>query len=672
MRLTDISGNGIVLLDHIDIDEDFIKIVLLENQERYLTNKYPEVSPELVRQAIAFDRRNAEKLIFGLKNGVIQTIDDAALAAVSDLDPLAKVSNKSEADLKYEEDIKSAKQISRNHWQWVLKQRRLDPSVQFDQSWFDYIDAEQISPEDLKNLSAAEVQSRSEAWHEEQFANQRIGGTYSLGPDSPEAYQVGPYYWLPVTEKDAILEGAKMQNCIGRYCKPSEHNKIYSMRNRLNNPHISMSVKNEYGSGTWGIAEIKGKNNKAPIPKYIPFLLPFISKLLEDGVKISASSDFWRLPAVNFDKYINYYVGNIFSPYGRGHYQETALLSKISDEALNKYALNIMANNREIFPDDYAIDDFVQRLTPDTIHVLLRSISPDNSSKLLIRAATHRKLTEDFCNKMMEEGKLPRSTQLVILSVYHPEQFITQLQKSTTYDVAELYIKSNSYYEAIKAFKGNHPYFQDLAIQLIQAFGVPPLRRGQKTEQLRYIELLSKTSVQFRYDLLSDPSKYITGEQPAASDTIKYCALVSLSDILTSTDFEAKYRILQFFRPSQNSYLSMRDNEVLTNAQLSFSLAENIIYNCSIEQLRSLKSLNIPILNRIIQMFVIDTKNTLQSDTSLPVSHEDPDEAMDYILQTDDPEQLRQYRQNTKLPNIQIMIDRKLSRLQRLSDVTDK
>lgn len=224
----------------------FLENILLENQLQYLTRKYPDIDPEIIQQAIDFDRRSAEKLVFGLQKGIINSLNADSLAAVANIDPHAKISNKSEANLAYEEEIKSAKSINPIYWQWILRVRRANPKAVFDEGIFHYLEAENIKTEDIKDKSLEEINLESEKWHENQFKTQKTGGVYQLGPDSPEALEVPPYAWVPVYTADARVEGDKMQNCIGSYCRPSEDTLIFSLRNRFNNPHVSISLKKLY------------------------------------------------------------------------------------------------------------------------------------------------------------------------------------------------------------------------------------------------------------------------------------------------------------------------------------------------------------------------------------------------------------------------------------------
>jgi hypothetical protein len=83
------------------------------------------------------------------------------------------------------------------------------------------------------------------------------------------------YFWVKVFGKDALKrEGAKMGHCVGSYYKQcmSGAIKVYSLRSRNNDPHITIEVttKNE-------VKQAKGHSNKPPLAKYLPKLLEFFS-----------------------------------------------------------------------------------------------------------------------------------------------------------------------------------------------------------------------------------------------------------------------------------------------------------------------------------------------------------------------------------------------------------
>jgi len=82
---------------------------------------------------------------------------------------------------------------------------------------------------------------------------------------------------VKVTSAQALnREGKLMGHCVGGYCEQVESGgtEIYSVRDKENDPHVTIEVK----KGTRSIHQIKGKGNRPPISKYVPFVLDFINK----------------------------------------------------------------------------------------------------------------------------------------------------------------------------------------------------------------------------------------------------------------------------------------------------------------------------------------------------------------------------------------------------------
>lgn len=96
-----------------------ISALLLESQLEYLTKKYgSDVDASLIQAAINLNPKMAEKIIYGLKTGVIDHAGDDIIWIVSDLDPFKKTVQKTEGHLKYEQLQKRAQEISRPYYHW--------------------------------------------------------------------------------------------------------------------------------------------------------------------------------------------------------------------------------------------------------------------------------------------------------------------------------------------------------------------------------------------------------------------------------------------------------------------------------------------------------------------------------------------------------------------------
>lgn len=629
MRLYNINRKFYAQIDSLPVlsefDSTFFKSLLLEDQIDYLKKKYPEIDEKTIQQAIDLDRKNAEKLLYGLKTGVIKQIDQESLAAVAGLDPFKKDSGKSEADLAYEAAIRRAKEINPNYWQWILRVQKENPEARFDEGLFHYIEGAGISPDRLKSMSLEEVERRSRKWHEEQFSQQKAGGEYHDGIDKA-VFRAGPYYFVPVSTKDAVTEGHKMQNCIGSFCNPSDTTKVYSMRNAYNNPHVSISVKKHYNSDYWYICEIKGKQNKKPVEAYVPYATAFIDYLFtQQGCVLDGSSGD-ALDILDLNKYAKYYVGNI-----------DQIANKLSDKTLNE-AVAI----RGLYHVDEAI---VKRLTRDTIVGLLhhnRALNMPgahtdwNPARFITFAVKYRKLSEAEATQLAETQRLPRSAHMVIYATYHPEEFIQEISKVPVDDLAAA---ASNYVDAIEAYPQRHVLFGKIAQELITS------QARNRDDILKCV--LAKSPIKYVVQLL--------GAVGEPDNSMISFILYALSEILASDNFEDKYAIL-----------SMVPREF----KMPRDLADVIVYSTSFEQLPQLYNLHNAQINLRIKYFMSAIGKLPADELSYYTirGSEGFIRDADVVLRIDDMEQLRKLRSTTKSRSVKKLVDRKLARLQRLED----
>jgi hypothetical protein len=618
-------------------DRFFYESILLEGQEDYLKKKYPEVDMALIQQAIEFDRKNAEKLVMGLRDGVINTLDQDAVAAVAELDPFAKKSNKSQADLEYEAAIKSAKEVHPKYWQWIIGQRKKDPDAEFDEGLFHYFEGEGLTGDEIKKLTLEKAREKSERWHRQQFASQEEGGTYKLSPDSPDAIKTGPFAWVPVYKADAKTEGKKMQNCIGSFCRPSADLKIFSMRNKFNNPHVSLSMSNE--NGIWAIREIKGKQNKLPADKYTPFVLEFADKVLQKGAGIRPGSDFWRLP-IDFDDYIQFYTGDITG--------DRNILNKITDETLNA----VVQRNGLGRVDE----NIINRLTPETVIQLLENNpAAANSqfwddSEFLMLIIKKRLINEDRAKALAEQGKLHRGAQMTVLAAYHPDQFVATIDKVPVEDLAAAF---KNYKHAVESLQDPHEVFTRIVTELIDKgifnleYGKPLLGAMPARDLLRLIPNWSDGFGQQSWQTKYRSQQYLNAVANA------------LANEVVSDNFETKYAIVSQF-PQDYAFPD--------------ELADCIVYSTTFEQLPQLYQLGNSSLNRKMKHMLagiqeIKAEEAQISYPKLSGGSEQLLSGADQVLALDDPVKLRELRKATKSRGIKKLVDRKLARLQRLQRV---
>jgi len=135
----------------------------------------------------------------------------------------------------------------------------------------DFLNGTRESTEPLWSLNWGGMKAAAEDWHE-QFKGVEDTGHFeskNVLHDFGNGYTI-----VDVPSEDLAAEGNKMGHCVGGYCPEVEKGKIkiYSLRDRNNNPHVTI----EYSLEGDGIYQIKGKENKAPHEKYAKMIYPWI------------------------------------------------------------------------------------------------------------------------------------------------------------------------------------------------------------------------------------------------------------------------------------------------------------------------------------------------------------------------------------------------------------
>lgn len=123
---------------------------------------------------------------------------------------------------------------------------------------------------DFEHLSFEELLRAAKNWHTEEFEVIEDAGPYST---KNVIYDFGNGYTIvDVPPEDLETEGKHMGHCVGGddYKEDLLDNKgkIYSLRDSNNKPHVTI----HYNSLTGTIIQIKGKENKPPIPKYFDMI----------------------------------------------------------------------------------------------------------------------------------------------------------------------------------------------------------------------------------------------------------------------------------------------------------------------------------------------------------------------------------------------------------------
>jgi hypothetical protein len=642
----------------IDID-----CVFGANMIEYLTDKYPDISPELIQQAIELDRTKAEKLVFGLKTGVITSIGPDSVEAVKDLDPFQK-KQKSQQELEYDALIKQAKGINNRYWQWILPILKRQPDTVFDESIFHYLESEELNSADIKDRTIEQVTEASRLWHEEQFARQRAGGVYKISPETgPVKLVSGKYYWLPVSTEDAMVEGSKMQNCIGKIVKPDEHTYIFSMRNKFNNPHVSVSVSDgkggyygRYNSGVGRankfpfIKEIKGKQNAQPIGRYIPHVLKFIDFLLNDyqiggqPIMIDGNSDFWNLP-IQFDNYAS-----------RCENLPTRILNLLSDEGINKY---IYHRGLSGYNSGEAI---IKRLTkPTLVHLLSNpdKVDPNARKAFFKQIIINRMVDDEQIKKFIKDGVLGASGESIAQAIFEPEAFIEGIRRRVTRITggieSEVFyqIFNTIYKDGIEALGVTDPIFYDLILDYVSRS-----QHSAYNSRLFLSTLSFKLSMREAYKLivlLSNPRTPVTDEQNRVLAIDQ--AMLRLTPVLMR-DHSAKIKILQVLPKSH-----VIESEV----------RQAILYSSSFEELREIYAVDNRAMNDAIKLFISSIDSGLSSAEKqflyprVTGSAEKLMQDTEMVMKTNSVDELRNIYRSTKSRGVKIMVNRKLARMARLA-----
>ena len=136
-----------------------------------------------------------------------------------------------------------------------------------------------INP-DLSSYSAQEAIEASQEWHRT-IAGEGRGKIYQ--PTKPENIMYGPvwkkeewYGWTiqkVISGNDLLVEGNKMNHCVGGYCNSVQTGKsiIYSLRDPQNNPHVTMETDGR------NIEQIQGNSNSDPDSEYRAMIKEWIT-----------------------------------------------------------------------------------------------------------------------------------------------------------------------------------------------------------------------------------------------------------------------------------------------------------------------------------------------------------------------------------------------------------
>lgn len=158
-------------------------------------------------------------------------------------------------------------------------------ALRYIQDWF-----ESVSP-NLSNYTIESAYEESRRWHSN-LANQKAVSDYKDDPDEKNVvYRHGNFKIVSITKNhDLQIEGAKMGHCVGGggyYNRLSDAYKILSVRDEKNEPHATIELDGKF------VRQIKGKQNKTPIDKYIPIIVLWI---IDRHLDVTDCNDFLNFP----------------------------------------------------------------------------------------------------------------------------------------------------------------------------------------------------------------------------------------------------------------------------------------------------------------------------------------------------------------------------------------
>lgn len=138
----------------------------------------------------------------------------------------------------------------------------------------------------------------AERWHKElsRMTAQDNPDDEAEGTDVVYEHDDG-FYWVMISSPTCLSrEGSRMGHCVGSYSAQvtSGRTRIFSLRNPQNHPAVTIEVNNPYegyqfvnpsakqtdlfagGNDEGTVSQIKGKQNRAPVQKYVPHVIEFL------------------------------------------------------------------------------------------------------------------------------------------------------------------------------------------------------------------------------------------------------------------------------------------------------------------------------------------------------------------------------------------------------------
>lgn len=142
-----------------------------------------------------------------------------------------------------------------------------------------------LKGKNYKNLG--EALSEANEWHLNLPASGKLKTPWA--GRKVEEYADG-FYWVDLDTNNSPDEGQAMGHCGADGAATT----LLSLRNPQGGPHITIA----YNENTKNIAQVKGKQNKRPIDKYMKYAEDFLGKMIKKG-KVESFN--WSYPAYGKD-----------------------------------------------------------------------------------------------------------------------------------------------------------------------------------------------------------------------------------------------------------------------------------------------------------------------------------------------------------------------------------
>jgi hypothetical protein len=159
------------------------------------------------------------------------------------------------------------------------------------------------------------------------------------------------FKWFIIKSSEALKrEGKVLQNCIGSYYTPQSLERsgeaIVVMRKPNGESVVAARIANKENE----VKEMKGKNNKAPVEKYMQYVIDFVNKF-KLGLSSSAAHDFRR--------------GGYFYIEGKMYTRQEAIKAFVSKDTIAKFPDGNVLVRVKTESQDELVKEIFRDLYPD-------------------------------------------------------------------------------------------------------------------------------------------------------------------------------------------------------------------------------------------------------------------------------------------------------------------